>query len=352
MKLTGSRVDAYLKEPAPDSLGALVYGSDRGLVRERVDRLSARFVADPDDAFAVTRLTTDDLGEDPSRLMDAVSAMSLLGDASLVRLRLNDERRGKAISDLIRHFDTEPRLAASKLIIEGGEMKTSSAIRKAVEASKHFAALPCYPDGARDLGNLVKATLEADGLSIRPDALALLMERLDPDRALVRSELEKLVLYMGPGREDEGSKTVTVEDVEANTSGAQASTLDEIVMSVMGGQVAKADSAIRRAVAGKTSPILILISLQRHLLRLIEAAGKVENGMNGEQALKSLRPPVFYAQLPAMSAQLSRWPRRALDSALGQSLDVETRAKTAGAPVEALVSRFALALATFAAGRR
>ena len=348
MKLTGSRIDAYLKEPPSDSLGALVYGSDRGLVRERVERLSARFVADPDDAFAVTRMSTDDLSEDPTRLMDAVSAMSLLGDASLVRLRLDDERRGKAIADLVRHFDTQPRLAASKLIIEGGEMKTSSVIRKAVEASKHFAALPCYPDGARDLGNLVKATLEEDGLSIRPDALALLMERLDPDRALIRSELEKLVLYMGPG----SGKTVTVEDVDANTSGAQASTLDEIVMSVMGGEVAKADSAIRRAVAGKTSPILILISLQRHLLRLIEAAGKVENGMSGEQALKSLRPPVFYSQLPAVSAQLSRWPRRALDSALGQSLDVEVRAKTAGAPVEALISRFALALASFAAGRR
>ena len=348
MKLTGSRIDAYLKEPPSDSLGALVYGSDRGLVRERVERLSARFVADPDDAFAVTRMSTDDLSEDPTRLMDAVSAMSLLGDASLVRLRLDDERRGKAIADLVRHFDMQPRLAASKLIIEGGEMKTSSAIRKAVEASKHFAALPCYPDGARDLGNLVKATLEEDGLSIRPDALALLMERLDPDRALIRSELEKLVLYMGPG----SGKTVTVEDVDANTSGAQASTLDEIVMSVMGGEVAKADSAIRRAVAGKTSPILILISLQRHLLRLIEAAGKVENGMSGEQALKSLRPPVFYSQLPAVSAQLSRWPRRALDSALGQSLDVEVRAKTAGAPVEALISRFALALASFAAGRR
>ena len=348
MKLSGGRIEAYLKEPPADSLGALVYGSDRGLVQERVKLLSSKFVADPDDAFAVTRLTTDDLSEDPARLIDAMSALSLLGDASLVRLRLDDERRGKAIADLVRHFDTEPRLAASKLIIEGEEMKTSSAIRKAVEASKHFAALPCYPDGARDLGNLIKASLEEDGLSIRPDALALLMERLDPDRALIRSEVEKLALYMGPG----SGRTVTVEDVEANTSGAQASTLDEIVMSVMGGEVAKADSAIRRAVAGKTSPILILISLQRHLLRLIEAATKVERGMNGEQALKSLRPPVFYSQMPAMSAQLSRWPRRALDSALGQSLDVETRAKTAGAPVEALVSRFALALASFAAGRR
>ena len=348
MKLTGGRIEGFLKSPPKDSLGALIFGPDRGLVKERAQTLSHHFVADPDDAFAVTRLTTDDLSNDPSRLMDAMSALSLLGDASLVTLRLDNERQGKSIADLIRHFDTNPDKAASRLIIEGGEMKTSSAIRKAVEASKHFAAMACYPDGVRDLSNLIKASLEEAGLSIRPDALGVWMDRLDGDRALIRSEVEKMILYIGPG----SGKSVSIADVEANTVGAQNATLDEIIMSVMGGKVESADSALRRAVAGKTSPILILMSLQRHLLRLIEAASKTAQGMGNEAALKSLRPPVFFTQMSAMSAQLNRWPAGALDKALSQSLDVERRAKTAGAPVEALVSRYALALTSFASGRR
>ena len=348
MKLTGGRIDTFLKGPPPDSLGALVFGPDRGLVRERAVVLARHFVSDPDDAFAVTRLTTDDLSEDPTRLNDAMTALSLLGDASLVTLRLDHERQGRAIADLIRHFDAQPALAASRLVIEGGEMKTSSAIRKAVEASKHFASIGCYPDGARDVANLIKATLEENNLSIRPDALGVWMERLDGDRALIRSEVEKMVLYMGPG----SGKTIGIEDVAANTIGAQTTTLDEIVMSVMAGRVEQADSALRRAVAGKTSPILILLTLQRHLLRLKEASAKTEQGMGAESALKSLRPPVFFSQLPAMTAQLRAWAPGALDRALSQSLEVETRAKTAQAPVEALVTRYALALAQYAKGRR
>ena len=192
MKITGGRIDGFLKSPPKDTLGALFFGPDRGLVRERAQLLARHFVPEPDDAFAVTKLTTDDLSEDPSRLHDAMTALSLLGDASLVTLRLDHERGGKAIADLIRHFDTQPQLAASCLVIEGGEMKTSSAIRKAVEGAKHFAAIGCYPEGARDVGNLIKATLEENGLSIRPDALGLWLTRLDGDRALIRSEVEKI----------------------------------------------------------------------------------------------------------------------------------------------------------------
>ena len=347
MKLTGARIEGWLKSPPDTALGALVYGADRGLVRERVDVLARRFVADPDDAFAVTRLTTDDLSEDPARLADAMSAMSLLGDASLVVFRLDHERQGKAISELIRRFDAEPHLAASRLIIEGGEMKTSSAIRKAVEASSHFAALPCYPDGARDVAAILTATLEENGLSIRPDALGVWMERLDSDRALIRSEAEKMVLYMGPG----SGATVGIEDVEANTAGAQGATLDEIVTAVMSGEPARADAAYQRAVAGKVSPMAILISLQRHILRLSEIASKTAQGMGEAAAFRSMRPPVWASQTGSYSAQLRRWSRGALANALSQSLEVEIRAKTAGAPVDALVSRFALALADFAAKR-
>ena len=348
MKLTGNRADGFISAPPSDSLGALFYGPDRGLVRERARALSRKFVTDPDDAFATTALTTDDLSEDSSRLMDAVTALSLLGDASLVTLRLDHERQGRMIADLIRHFDAEPRLAASRLVITAGDMKTGSAIRKAVEASRHFAAIGCYPDGARDLAALIRASLEEAGLSIRPDALGVWMERLDGDRALIRSEIEKMILYVGP---DSGA-TVTLEDVDANTVGAQGVTYDDIISSVFLGHVEKADSALRRAYAGRMAPIGILLSLQRHLLRLIEAAGKVANGMGQEQALRSLRPPVFPGQVQGYSAQLARWPRRALDRALAQALEVEIQSKTASAPVDALVSRYALALADYAGKRR
>ena len=61
----------------------------------------------------------------------------------------------------------------------------------------------------RDLGDVVRDALRAEGLSIAPDALDDAVSRLGSDRGVTRRELEKLALYM------HGQKQVTLEDVRA-----------------------------------------------------------------------------------------------------------------------------------------
>ena len=102
MKLSGSRAEKYLAAPPPDSLGVLLFGPDRGLARERANLVAKAFLPDADDAFGLTVLTADDLAQDPARLADEMSAMSLLGDARLIRLRLEHEKHGAAISKIIK----------------------------------------------------------------------------------------------------------------------------------------------------------------------------------------------------------------------------------------------------------
>jgi len=67
MKITGARAARFLEKPPSDIIGVLLFGPDRGLVRERALALSKLFIANPDDAFAVTQLTADDLSADTAR---------------------------------------------------------------------------------------------------------------------------------------------------------------------------------------------------------------------------------------------------------------------------------------------
>jgi len=87
MKITGARAARFLDKPPDDIIGVLLFGPDRGLVRERAQALAKLFISNPDDAFAVTQLTADDLTGNTAKLADEMSALSLLGDARLVRLR-------------------------------------------------------------------------------------------------------------------------------------------------------------------------------------------------------------------------------------------------------------------------
>lgn len=349
MKLTGGRITRFLEAPPADIIGVLFFGPDRGLAKERSDTLIRKFVDNPDDAFAATVLTADDLSSDPARLSDEMSALSLLGDDRLVRVRLDHERSGAAISKIIKSLDADPSRAAAKLVIEAGDMTPRSAIRKAFEAAGHFAAIGCYKDNAADLANLVRSTLTQHNIAIAPGALDLWVPLLDGDRALARNEIDKMVLYKGFG--EVAGATVTVDDVKTLASGAQAASIDDIILSAMSGETAKCDDAFRRAVASKVNTAVILRALQRHLGRLLEANAHMQAGDRPESAIKALRPPVFQMQERTFLSQLRIWPSRALQSALSQSLVAEEQLKSAGAPGEAIVGRMLLALASFAAKR-
>lgn len=349
MKLNGARAENYLKSPPADSLGALFFGPDQGLCSERADTLSKQFSENPDDPFAATALSADDLSNDPAKLADEMSALSLLGDTRLIRVRLSHERSGASIAKTVKALDERPGTCAAKLIIEAGDMSPRSAVRKAFEGAKNFAAIPCYADTQTSLASLVKNQLSDLGIRIERDALDAFVPLLEGDRRLARSEIEKLALYKGYGQEPEA--LVSLADIKAVAAGAGSAGLDEIVQSAMGGDPKAADSSFRRAMQSKITAPSVLVALQRHLTRLHQAASMMRVGQSADEAMASLRPPVFMMNKTAFSRQLRIWSLPALSRAISQSLDAERQMKTAGSPAEALMGRLLIALSSYAAKR-
>lgn len=349
MKLGGGRIDAYLSAPPSDSLGVLVYGPDRGLVSERAKTIRNALCANPDNPFSVTQLSADDLSSDPARLMDEIQAQSLLGDSPLVRLILNHEKNGQTISKMIKTLDANPKICAGKLIVEAGDLSPRSPMRKIFEAAKNFAALPCYADTILSLSNLVKDTLAEHKMRIDRDALDAYLPLLAGDRALARAELEKLVLYMGAGRN--GDVRISIFDIRAIAAGAGASKIDDIIFDTMSGKLGPADHGLRRAFDAKTTPPAVLIALQRHLTRLHQASVLIGQGQSADDAMRALRPPVFVMRKQQFLNQLRIWTSMALKRAMTQSLETEKAMKTAASPAEALMGRLVLALSSYAQKR-
>jgi len=350
MKLTGSRATRFISNPSPDVIGVLFFGPDRGLAKERANQMAKIYCANPDNAFAATVLTADDLTSDPAKLADEISALSMFGDARLVRIRLDHERSGAAISKIIKSFDKEPNKAEAKLIVEAGDLSPRSAIRKVFESAGHFVSIGCYAANTNDLANLVRTTLHEMSITIETQALDLWVPLLEGDHALARGEIEKMAIYKGYGAEP--GAVVTLEDVRVLAAGGQNVSIDDIIMNAMSGRPAECDASYRRAVAGKINTAVILRSLQRHLGRLIEANVNIAHGDTPESAIKALRPPVFRMQERAFLGQVKLWPASMLRRALSQSHEAEKQLKTAGAPGNAIVGRLLLALATYAQKRR
>src|SRR5260221_11030812 len=71
--------DRFLGREAGNFAVFLIFGTDQGLVSERVLRAVRASVDDPSDPFQLVRLAGDDVAQDPARLADEANTIPLFG---------------------------------------------------------------------------------------------------------------------------------------------------------------------------------------------------------------------------------------------------------------------------------
>lgn len=302
----------------------LLHGDDPGLIRERAETAIAGVLGtDRHDPF---RLATLERGSH-DRLEEEATAGSLIGGRRAVWVRDGgDGLLGAIERSLASGTDT-------LIVIEAPELPSRARLRSALEAHAAAAVLASYHEEGRALETSIAAALAEAGVEIDRDALGFLAARLGADRAAMRQEIAKLVLYAGPQHE-----RLRLADLEALSGDAADLSLDDAAHAAMEGDLALADRAVERALAEGASPVALLRVLLSHLHRLRAARGAMtEGGLSAADAVKALRPPVFFRRVPGVTKAVSLWPAAALEAAAARSSAVERDCKRGFMPDTALV---------------
>lgn len=337
MKLTWKQIDPFLKSPDTKARVVLVYGPDDGLMRERSVRISKTIVADLEDPFNTITLNGSILIEDTARLNDEANAISMMGGARLIRILDG----GDKLTPIIKPYLDNPSLE-NLVIIEGGDLGARSTLRMLCEKAKNAAALPCYIEDERGMSNLIRETLSNAGFRIEADALHLLSSSIIGDRARARSEIEKLIIYMGDLK---GSNLcVTLKDVQQSIGDNGATSLDDLIYAVAGGNAKIAVNSWQKLISEGVADIVILRTLQNHFRRLHYTHALMSQGKNLDEAFKSLQPPIFFKFEQPFKAQLNKWRGAKLDIVMSKLADLEAQTKKTGTPVETLCSQAILSL--------
>ncbi len=343
--LKGRAIKAFVARRDPECAAVLIYGPDSGLARERAVKLASAVVSDFKDPFNYLELADADLKDEPGRLADEITALSFAGGERVIRIRTSGEGAAKAAGVLIEALDKDQIKPNGLVIIEAGELTPRSGLRKAFEKARRAAALPCYADGPADVRAMAQDAARAEDLRFEDDALDLVASVLGDDHALSRSEIDKLILYKGPGGSRSGPAAISLEDVRASLVDGLGDAMDDTAAACADGAPAKLAEALHRAATAGASPIGLLRSLQRQFARLKTAADYMEGGDSAAAAMKKLRPPVFFAEQRAFENRLYKWRGAKLDRALRMLIDAELDAKSSGAPQREIVERAALRLA-------
>lgn len=305
VSVKAQNVGSFLSSANKASGPVLLYGPDAGLVSERAIRLAQRLAQAENPPGEIVRVDDSDLEQSPDHLDVELLTVPMFGGRKIVRAIAG--RRVNAA--LLKPLVDGPPLAGS-LIVEAGDLKPTDGLRALFDKSAAGIAIPCYADEARDLSGMIAEVLEAARLTISPDAQQQLMARLGADRALSRSEVDKLALYAAR------KGTIDIDDVEAVVGDAAELAMDRVVNAAALGQAARALTECDRAFAAGENPQSLIAATQRHLTRLHRTRTAIDSGRSLDEVIRNLRPPLHFKQRQAFETQCRQWSAGRLDKAM------------------------------------
>src|SRR5262245_4574482 len=153
-------VQRFLSAPDPDCRAVLLYGPDAGMVTMRSAALAKKFAGKDAE---IVQLDDRDLAEDRARLEVELRTLPMFASGKVVRIVAGQRLDVPALKELL----ASPLDAT--LIVEAGNLRPDSALRKLFESNPRAAALPCYAD-ERSLAALIDAEFAAAKVSIDSNA--------------------------------------------------------------------------------------------------------------------------------------------------------------------------------------
>lgn len=342
-KIAPRQVDSFLATPDPALRAVLIYGPDSGLVRERSRTLAKTLIRDMNDPFLIADITPAQLKADKALLADEMAAQSLIGGRRLVWLRDGADEHLAAIEAALATPLTE-----SFLLIEAGDLGPRSRLRRWAEQSDQVGALACYRDDAESIARLAQRLAREAGKNVSPDALTYLAGQLGGDRGITRQELDKLILYAG------SQQTISLEDAILCVGDTAALDLDALAFAVAGGDPNTVDRILERLLREGTAAISVIRMISRHFQRLHLVQAAVEGGgKTVQQAVKGLRPPVFFRYESQFIAQVRLWGGKGAAAltppwALARLHQAEIGCKSTHYPTDSVCSRALMEIAVAA----
>ncbi len=325
MKIQTKAVAGFLAKP--EGAAVLLYGPDSGLARERSQQLVRVMLGATPDPLSMLDIAEARLLADPAALADELSAVSFLAANRVILIRDAGDKLTKileAASDLLR-----PDVY---VIVLADELGPRSSLRAWFEKAPNAAAVACYHDEARDIGDVIRDTFGRAGMQVSSDVVRYLTGKLGNDRYVTRQELEKIILYAG----DE--LVVSMPMVEALVNDNRDTVMDEAINGLADKNLVALDNALTALVRDGVAPMQYLRGLSRYFQRLYAIKLQALDA-SVESVIAGLRPPVFFKQVPILTRHVKQWDFDSISKALRLISAAELACKTSDIPAFAASER-------------
>ena len=158
-------------------------------------------------------------------------------------------------------------------------------------------------------------------MPINRDIVLLITKHLGNERHIIKSELEKIILYL------KDKKEFKAEDILKCLSQNEDYGFDDLNYSISNGNVVKLDKIINQLYLEGINPIALLRSVSKHFQKILFVNQKIDLGMNLSESLSQLKPPIFFLYANQFKEQVKKWKTTLCYKAIERILETEELCK-------------------------
>jgi DNA polymerase-3 subunit delta len=263
----------------------LFYGDEPLLLQEAQDALRAAARAA---GFTEREVLDAEPGFDWGRVHAACAGMSLFGDRKLLEIRVPSGKPGTEGGATLREIAARPSpdvLVVVSLGVTDRDTERAAWFKALDEAG---ASVRAWPLRREAMPGWIRQRLQAAGFRPDPEAVTLLVERVEGNLLAAKQEIEKLRLLVAPGALD----AATLAEVVADSARYTAFDLCDRAFE---GDIAAATRSLSGLRAEGEEPLAVLGALSFELRKLHGVAERHTQGEPLERAVEAIRGKRHYA---------------------------------------------------------
>ena len=317
--------------PLPQFL--LIYGPNEGLIRDDILKIAQSFRQKKEtDEITINGKAID---ENQNIIDEEIRSFSLFSEQKIIHL--------ENIKDKHLQFFENTNFKSNKVlvIIKSENLNKNSKIRGFFEKHKEYAAIPCYEDDVRSTMNLISQFQSDHKIKFNSDIKNYLIQNLSTDRLISKNELEKILLVISHKENEQ----IKFEDIQGILNDSSSNTLNMINEYVMYGKVNQVSKNLYRIFDEGTNAVAIIRSLLNYLVRLHKTQIEIKKTGNFDEAIKQLRPAVFWKDKDNFRNHCSKWPTMEILHYIERLLEAEYMCKSHGSLSNEICEKYVLSVA-------
>ena len=270
----------------------LIYGENDGLKNEIIDTLKKNFngIIENCDEAQVT--------SNHELFYEKILNQSLFEKEKLIIVNRCSEKIYGVIESIIEKISFD-----IKIILIANILEKKSKLRSLFEKSKELIVIPTYKDNLAGLAETAKKFFYNYKISISQETINLLVNRCNGDRGHLKSELDKILIYVND------KKSINLEEIYKLTNLAENFNINELVDTSLSKNSKKTSEILAESNYKSEDGILILRTFLQKAKRLLNLYEKHNKNLSFDSLINNYAPPIFWKDKPIIKKQLECWSK-------------------------------------------